>query len=61
MSKKSDKKNYIKSLSSISVSKYSNTLKFYTLNTLLGKNRFYSFFLVFWHAKVPPSFKMSRY
>ena len=38
-----------------------NTLILYTLNALLSKNQFYSFFLIFWHAKIPSSFRMSRY
>ena len=43
------------------VTKCSNTRKIYTLKTLLSKNWFYFFFLNIWHAKIPPSFRMSRY
>ena len=30
-------------------------------NTFLSKNWFYFFFLIFLHAKLPPSFRMPRY
>ena len=43
------------------VTKRFNTLKLYTLKALLSKNRFYFFFLIFRHAKVPPAFRMPRY
>ena len=57
-----------KTISSLYVLKCSNysilyTLKvllskkpiLYTLKALLSKNRFYFFFLIFWHLKIPPS------
>ena len=50
-----------KTISSLHVSKSANTYKLYTLKALLSKNWFYCFFLVFWHAKIPPSFGMPRY
>ena len=43
------------------VTKCSNTLKLYTIKALLCKNRLYFFFLIFWHAKIPPSFRVPRY
>ena len=43
------------------VAKCSNSLKFYTLKALPAKNRFYYFFLIFWHAKIPPFYRMPRY
>ena len=38
-----------------------NTLKLYTSKkTLLSKNRFCFFLLIFWYSKNPPSFRMPR-
>ena len=58
--KKSDKKNYIKSSCIFFVSKYHNTPQnvYIKKNTLLNKNWFYFFFLIFWHSQVSPSFRM---
>ena len=33
----------------------------YTWKTLLSKNWFYFFFLIIWHAKIQPSFRIARY
>ena len=59
--------NYIKSLC-VKMTRYSqrflNYIKSqiaYTLKALLSKNWFCYFFLVFWHAKIPPAFKMTHY
>ena len=41
------------------MSQYSQIV--YTLNTLLSKSRLSFFFIIFWHAKIPPSFRMPRY
>ena len=43
------------------VSKCPNISILQILKTLLSKNRFYFFFLIFWHAKIPPSFRMPHY
>ena len=43
------------------VLKCSSTLKLYKLKALLSKNRFYFFFLMFWHATTSPSFRIPRY
>ena len=49
-----ERKNYIKS-------KCPNTPILYTLKELLSKNWFCIFFLIFWHKKIPSSFRMPRY
>ena len=38
-----------------------NTSTLYTLKALLNKNRFYCFLVIFWHAKIPPFLRISRY
>ena len=63
MFQKSNIKKDKKTISSLFVTKYSNTSKFYTtdaLKALLSKYRSYFFFLIFWHKKIPPSFRMCK-
>ena len=48
------------------MSNCSNNLKLYTSKALLRKNlflltQFYFFFLIFWHKRIPPSFRMPCY
>ena len=50
-----------KVISSFHVSICSNALKLYTLKTLLNKNHFYFFFLIFRYTKIPLSFRMPHY
>ena len=63
MFQKSNVKKDKKTISSLCVTKYPNTSKFHTTDVLkasLSKYRFYFFFLIFSHKKIPPSFRMCK-
>ena len=61
ISKEKKKNNSQIFLNYIKVRKDFSTLKLYILKVLLSKNRFYFFFVIFWHSPISPFLAMPRH